>query len=322
MIAADARRRFEAMVASAGGDSRALAAGLRRETTGIGLKALSALALHAAVSTPERLGNIYDGAAEGWWGEKVAARPLLQPAAKPAPIPPALWDSLWDLLEVPPDGLGAAELTQRIAELCDLVGAGLYTRLAACPLSFPGAREAIAQGYPTHFSREALSRFPADTLAGEFCHHVGDRGLSLEILDRDSLGLAQLPPSLAYVNARILQCHDLWHIVAGYETTTLHEVAISAFQMAQFGHHYSSMFTAICLMRVAFQVPEGAALMLDTILGAWIHGRTTPPLLGVNWDAQWDRPLSAVRGDLGVKPFTSPYPADLFEKLAQASAAA
>ena len=48
-------------------------------------------------------------------GEKVAARPLW-PAADPRRSPPALWDGL-DLLEVPPDGLGAAELTQRIAKL-------------------------------------------------------------------------------------------------------------------------------------------------------------------------------------------------------------
>lgn len=311
------------MATAAGGDGRALATGLRREITGVGLKALAALGLHAAVSTPERLASLYDGAAEGWLGKPVGARPIQVPAgARHAPIPPALWTCLWSLLEAPPESLGASELTGRIAEMCHLVGPTLYDRIAAATLAFPGAREAIAQGYPEHFSLEALARFPEHTLGGAFTRHVSGRGFDMEILDRDAIGLRDLHPAIGYVNARILQCHDLWHLVAGYETTSLHEVAISAFQMAQFGHHYSSMFTAVVLMRVAFQFPEGAPMMLDTILGAWAHGRRTPPMLGVNWDGLWDQPISAIRAELGVTPYAAPYPADIFEQIASAAAAA
>jgi len=310
------------MASSAGGDSRALAAGPRREITGIGLRALSALALHAAISTPERLGTIYDGAAEGWRGVKVGARPLLQPAAKPAPIPTDLWDGLWDLIETPPDQLGSVEFTQRVAGLCGRVDPSLINRLAACPLSFPGAREAIARGDTDRFSLEALAAFPAGSLADTLRRHLDDRGFEPEVLDRDALALDGLPPTLAYVNARSLQCHDLWHIVAGYETTALHEIGVSAFQMAQYGHHYSAMLTAISLMRVAFNAPGAARLILDTVTGGWAHGREMPPLLGVNWEAHWAKPLDTVRAELGVTPYASPHPADVFERARENSAAA
>ncbi|MBS0332445.1 MAG: hypothetical protein JSS35_06730, partial [Proteobacteria bacterium] len=144
---------------------------------------------------------------------------------------------------------------------------------------------------------------------------IVDNGFDLEVLDRKALGLDGLPPPLDYLNARILQCHDLWHLVAGYRTTALHEVAISGFQLGQFGHHYSSMFLAMVLTRLAFERPEGGAILLPTILSGYVHGRHTPPLLPVRWEAVWAQPLAAVRAKLGVTPYDSPFPADLFEQL-------
>lgn len=123
-----------------------------------------------------------------------------------------------------------------------------------------------------------------------------DNGFDLEVLDRGALGLAELPPPLDYLNVRILQCHDIWHAVAGYETTGLHEVAISGFQMGQFGHLYSSLFLGVVLTKVAFTQPfEGFGFLLDTILSAYRHGRESPPLLGVDWESIWDRPVDAIR---------------------------
>ncbi len=52
------------------------------------------------------------------------------------------------------------------------------------------------------------------------------------MLDRDAPSLRDLPAPLNYLNARILQVHDLWHLVGGYQTTGLHEIAISAFHLA------------------------------------------------------------------------------------------
>jgi len=73
------------------------------------------------------------------------------------------------------------------------------------------------------------------------------------------------------------------------------------------------------LTRVAFERPEGGPLLLDTILSAWAHGRRTPPLLGVDWEAVWDRPTAEVRRRLGVSAYVSPWPADLFEQLSAAA---
>lgn len=146
-----------------------------------------------------------------------------------------------------------------------------------------------------------------------------DDGFDLEVLDRDELGLADLPPPLDYLNVRILQCHDVWHTVAGYETTGLHEVAISGFQMGQFGHQYSATFLALVLTTLAWTQPiEATGFTLDTILSGYRHGRETPPLLGVEWESIWHLPISEVRAAVGVTPYDSPYPAGLLEELRSA----
>ena len=225
------------------------------------------------------------------------------------------------LLDTPQGTLGAGGVTQRTAELLTYISPGLRDRVARSALAYPGCAEAAARGYPARFTIASLARCPKDSIGGEFHSLIVDNGFDLEVLDRDALKLADLPPPLDYLNARILQCHDLWHLAAGYRTTGLHEVAISGFQLGQFGHQYSAMFLAMVLSRASFDRPEAATLLLDIILGAWVHGRESPPLLGVDWETIWDQPIDAARAELRLKPYASPWPADLFEQSAASASA-
>jgi ubiquinone biosynthesis protein Coq4 len=310
-------------LAQAGADddaARGLGARLKASPQAADLKALAALWIHGAVAAPERIPGLYDAAAEGYLGAPVGAkRVATDVASPPEPIPAAFWPGLWELLAEPRAGIEAVNLTTKTAALAGLISARTQTRVGKACLAYPGVPAAVAQGYPKTFTLEALARCPPGSLGGQFHALIVDNGFDLEVLDRAALGVDKMPPPLDYLNARILQCHDLWHIVGGYETTALHEVAISAFQLAQFGHHYSAMFLGMVLTRVAFERPEGGAIMLPVILSAWAHGRRTPPLLGVNWEAVWTKPLAQVRQTLGVTPYASPFPADLFEQLSVAA---
>jgi ubiquinone biosynthesis protein Coq4 len=316
------RAGFEAL-AQAGADddaARSLGARLKARPQPQDVKALAALWLHAAAAAPERIPGLYDAAAEGYLGEPVGAKPVpTDAAAEPELIPDVFWRGLRELLDEPQSALGAVNVTTRTAALAGLVSPRTEARVGKACLAYPGVPAAVAQGYPRKFTLESLARCPADSLGGQFHALIVDNGFDLEVLDRTALGLDKMPPPLDYLNARILQCHDLWHLVGGYQTTALHEVAISGFQLGQFGHHYSAMFLAMVLTRIAFERPEGGAIMLPVILSAWTHGRRTPPLLGVNWPAIWDKPLAQVRARLDVTPYVSPFPADLFEQLSAAA---
>ena len=232
------RAGFEALAQAGAEDSAARALGqrLKAQPQAADLKALAALWIHGAVAAPERVPGVYDAVAWGYLGEAVGGRSVPTDAdGPPERIPEAFWPGLWALLDEPRGGLEAINVTTRTAALAGLISPAVERRIGKASLAFPGVPKAVAQGYPKHFSLDALARCPAGSLGATFHALIVDNGFDLEVLDRTALGLDKLPAPLDYLNARILQCHDLWHIVAGYETTALHEVAISAFQLAGMG---------------------------------------------------------------------------------------
>ena len=273
---------------------------------------LAAALAHAAFAAPERIAETYDAAATGWRDAAIEGPTVTPQPHDPAPISAAFWSALWAHLDQAPTTPG--EVTLGAAGLGAHLDESLKARSARAALAYPDVREAAAHGEPPRFRLEDLARCPKGSLGATFHDLIVDNGFDLEVLDRDSLGLDMLPAPLGYLNARILQCHDLWHIVAGYDTTALHEVGISAFQLAQFGHGYSAIFLAVVATRSAAD-PAMFAILMDVIFDAWRHGRQTPPLIAIPWEAVWSQPTEAVRARFGITPFASPYPADLFEGL-------
>ena len=206
--------------------------------------ALAAALAHAAFAAPERIVETYDAAAAGWRDAPVVGPSLTFASHEAAPVSAAFWTALWAQLDPDQPLPTPGEITLSTAGLGADLDDSLKARSAEAALAYPDVAKAAAQGEPPRFRLEDLARCPRGSLGARFHDLIVDNGFDLEVLDRDSLGLDTLPAPLGYLNARILQCHDLWHIVAGYDTTALHEVAISAFQLAQFGHGYSAMFLA------------------------------------------------------------------------------
>ena len=311
------RMRFQ--IATARGHSgpgvAILAEQLRAGDGASGAALASALA-HAAFVAPDRTADICDEAATGWFGRPVKG-PAIAPTTKGPwiePLPQAFWDAFWALVGDTGTGMGAAVVTTRTAALGGCLPSDFATRLAPACAAYPGVIAAAANGLPGRFRLEDLAACPAGSLGHAFYRLIVDNDFDLEVLDRDALQLSTLPAPLNYLNTRILQVHDLWHLVAGYRTTGLHEVAISGFQLGQFGHGYSAMFLAMVAASTALRDSPAAPILWETILGSWVHGRETPALIGLPWETLWTLPVDDIRAKLGVTPYVSPYPADLFEQ--------
>jgi ubiquinone biosynthesis protein Coq4 len=308
-------------LAAVGGDAERVAAAAKAGD-GREAQALAAFLAHAAFAAPDRIAAIYDAAALGWRGEAVKAAAIAPVADAPLPLGQALMAQFWQLAGDTTTGMDAGEITGRTAALASLLAHGFDARAAAACLRYPAVAEAAASGFPARSSIEALQVAPAGSLGHELCRMIVENGYDLEVLDRDALELSKLRPPLDYLNARILQTHDLWHIVAGYRLTKLHEIALSAFQLAQFGHNYSAMFLAVVVASAAFHTPAAVPLLLETILSAWAHGRATPPLMAIAWERDWHLSADAIRAAHGISEYASPFPADLiemFEATAQAA---
>lgn len=284
--------------------------------------ALASALAHTAFLAPDRVGEVYDAVALGWRGQHIKAEPIatLKDNSSDA-ASDGLWDSWWAVVEDAIDGkLDALAITQRTAALGQWMPESFVQRVAASSYLYPGIEDAAKAPLPPHMTLDRLAACPKGSLGRQFHDLIVDNTFDLEVLDRDELGLAALPAPLDYLNTRILQAHDLWHITAGYETTALHEIAISAFQMAQFGHNYSAQFLSITAAVSALTPARGAVVLYDTITSAWAHGRETSPLMLIEWEGELDKPLADIRANFGIGPYARPYPANLIERAGQMNA--
>jgi hypothetical protein len=298
---------------------RVLAAGSRDGLgSGEDRRRLAAAFMHTAFMAPERIAEVYDAAAEGWFGRPVGVTAVSVVEGDAAPLDSAFWLAFWDVIDSA-RGLGAGGVTTRVAALGAWLSPRYQAKAARACSAYPGVLDAAEAGFPPRIAIADLAACPKGSLGEEFYRLIIDNGFDLEVLDRDALGLADLLPPLDYLNARMLQCHDLWHIVAGYRTTALHEVAISGFQLAQFGHAYSAQFLAWAATIAAFGEAPAFTVFMETVMSAWVHGRRTPPMLSIPWEQVWAEPTEAIRARFGVTPYQSPFPADLFEQFGAAA---
>ncbi|MFT5776840.1 Coq4 family protein [Hyphomonas sp.] len=282
---------------------------------------LAARLAHAAFLAPDRVGEIYDALAEGWIGEPVGAAPIPTLDEPAMTAPDNLWNVFWSITEDGAAGkLDALAVTARTAALGKELDDSFRDRVVKTSFTYEGVSEIATLPLPRRHTLEELGACPDNSVGRLFYNVIVDNSFDLEVLDRDAIGLSQLPSPLDYLNTRMLQAHDLWHLVGGYETTSLHEIAISAFQMSQFGHSYSAQFLAVTAVIGAQGDAMAYPILMDTITSAWVHGRHTPPMITIDWESVWTGTLEEVRAQFGIKAYERPYPANLIE-MAMAAAA-
>jgi ubiquinone biosynthesis protein Coq4 len=271
----------------------------------------------AAYSCPDATNAVCDSISSAWLGS--GPTPEIPTDLSQAPLEDSFWEAFWAVVDGPDGGYDAISITVAVASL----GAALHPDFEAIADSHatnhPGGAVAMTRPIPGHTEIEALAKCPENSLGFSLHRMIIDNGYDPEVLDRDSIALSQLPHSLHYLNARILQMHDVWHLVAGYETTSSNEIAISAFQLAQFGHNYSSMFLAAVMAISTFKEPRGFTILLQIITEAWQHGRETPVMMDIEWEEEWNNSLQDIRASHDIPTYQSIFPADLLESIETAS---
>lgn len=272
--------------------------------------ALAAALLRAGFAAPDLIEPVYDRLAAGFG---LAPAPDASEAPHLAEIPREQWRRIWHAIEWGPTA-GAKGITEAVTVALGAAAPGMGEAYERAARRFPGVAENAANYVPLPYNIETLSDCAPDTLGAAFYRLIVDNGFDVEVLDREALALADLPPALRFTNTRILQTHDLFHLVAGYETTALHEIGISAFQLAQFGHAYSAAFLGVVAAITARTAGAGGIVFFDTVARAWAHGRETPAMIALPWETMWHEPIAAIRHRCGIQPFVSPFPADVIEQ--------
>jgi ubiquinone biosynthesis protein Coq4 len=142
---------------------------------------------------------------------------------------------------------------------------------------------------------EKLSALPVGTLGHAFGTHMKSNGLNPYIFepivdnsDED------------YVMGHLLETHDIWHIVTGFDTDIPGEFAGVAFYAAQTGLATSSMLLTIGFANTTLFAPTELRARLGAVAKGWALGQQAEPLFGVDWNELWEVPLSELRARFGL----------------------
>ena len=315
VITAAERRAFEARAACVP-DVAALQAAAC-DAKAAALSELAAAFVHCAFANPEAAEAVYGALRNGRLGKENGAK-LAQSTA--APLSATFWDAFWDLQQERRAGaMDARTTTSRIAALGAFMAPSLRARAEKIAACHPKAAGPATRMPPPRLSLDEIARQPENSLAHDFCRQIVDNKFDLEVLDRETMNLAALPPALRYLNTRILQMHDIWHLVGGFRTTVLHEIAISAFQQAQFTHGYSAMFLAVVVSGMALRGATNPDVILQTIAEASQYGVDMPSFMAIAWEEEWHEPLHSIRARHGIVPFKGSIAADYFEGMRPAA---
>ena len=280
-----------------------------KEGEAAGQQRVAAAMVWAAFSCPHAIEPLYDVLSAAWLGAEVPEIPSGMPQA---PLEASFWAAFFAVVDDAEQGYDAASITARVAALGGAVHPSFRELAEDCARRHPGAAAALTDPVPGRTDLDELGSCGDQTLGKTLYRMIVDQGYDLEVLDREAIALGALPRSLRYLNTRILQMHDVWHLVAGYQTTATHEIAISAFQLAQFGHNYPAMFlatiTAItCSSRRMQDAGQraGFGVLMQLIAEGWRHGREAPAFMDIRWESEWDRSIEAIRESHGIPIYRS-----------------
>ena len=76
-------------------------------------------------------------------------------------------------------------------------------------------------------------------------------------------------------------------------------MAISSFQLAQFGHNYSAMFLATVLCMSCLGIRLGFLVDAEFCRG-WHHGCHAPKFMEIEWESEWHLDIASVRQKYGI----------------------
>ncbi len=283
------------------------------------------LMAHAAFVQPERQIAIFDAIADAWLDldqdsdRSASLRHHLSWLTAPAVIeawqtPRAVWDAFWGVVDAEPAAQSnagakdnALDFTGRVVVIGMNYDAELLMRCERAHYLHEDVRRLLAQP-EVRMTTNDLRNWPEDSLGTKLLDMLTSKGYDLEVINPDDV---MLPPVFAAqnrTNRRILQLHDVWHLFGGFGFTAQGEVAISAFQLAQFGQNYSTRFlaatTTMMCLRPLVDIDQYIALISE----GWRHGRLAPPLMSVEWHKMLGRSIADLRAEMHVAPFKSRTP--------------
>lgn len=157
-----------------------------------------------------------------------------------------------------------------------------------------------AVGYPN------FKNLPKESLGFQFAKYMEANQLSLLDYSKD----ADLNDEEYYIR-RVVQTHDVWHVVLEYPTTEVGELGINSFMLAQIGWPPAGFYIGGYILRQMLKAPHTVPEVIASVSEGWRRGRLANSFFAVAWETQFNRPLIDIRRELLPKETTTQQPLEL-----------
>ncbi len=172
--------------------------------------------------------------------------------------------------------------------------------------------------YADPLDLDVLRALPGGTLGRTYYDWIIENGLTAQIATNyrqfhDMLvasgQLDGMPEPMQYAVLRGFQTHDFQHVVTGYDSSGLGEIALQAFCLAQIQFPYFGMWISVVTTKMTFISPNSIVPLMDAITDGWQLGREVDNIQAERWEEMLADPLEDVRARYHMK--TSPLVAKL-----------
>jgi ubiquinone biosynthesis protein COQ4 len=139
----------------------------------------------------------------------------------------------------------------------------------------------------------ALATSPEGTLGWRYGHHMIDNGYHAP-------PMLPVTDAASYFIAHLVEVHDIWHVMSGWNTDKVGEIGLQGFCAAQL--HPSQAFLALLaknLLKTALEDLDRADDHLRALVAGWLQGKRVRPLFGVAWKPLFPEKLADVRAHFG-----------------------
>ncbi|WP_427162279.1 Coq4 family protein [Aliinostoc sp. HNIBRCY26] len=154
---------------------------------------------------------------------------------------------------------------------------------------------------PVHLDLDELANFPEGTLGHIYAREMKARGF-----DPDFYKKVPVVDDISYLKMLWRSTHDIYHVVAGFDTDVIGEIGLQAFVLAQTPIPISVMLVSFGMVMISlYQPTKFNDLMTEIARGYRLGSQTQGKLIAQKWDQFWDVQVSKIRASLGMTTIDS-----------------
>ncbi|HEY9609329.1 Coq4 family protein [Allocoleopsis sp.] len=149
---------------------------------------------------------------------------------------------------------------------------------------------------PVSINIPELLELPEFTLGGAYARHIVNQGFDPEAF----MSSSDSPEN--WVEQRMALSHDVYHIITGFDGSPMGEFGLAGFCFVQFWDLLNAFVLSFLPLQIASNFKQAPQLFGSLIKG-FIMGMKSKPIFAYQFEANWNKPVSEVRQELGISGF-------------------